>query len=563
MHLLKASEPMKRTRLSLPHLRTRPTVPTTRPRARIRAAVIAAVCTGLVAGLLGAVTARAQDWTSGPSMLAARSHFAMVRLPSGRILALGGSTNIDNYDNRTEVLDIGLTAWSSASPMPTAHIFAGHAVLLNTGKVLVAGGHRNSIPAAAHLYDEATDTWSATANPPSLNRHSAQMTLLPDGRVLYSAGYSGAFGGPTFASAEIYDPATNLWTATGSLATPRLGHGAVLLTTGPHAGQVLVCGGVDRVTLVDTATCERFDPNTDLWLPAPSMGGPHALFTLTPLMDGRLLAAGGQVTFATNRTTAEVFDPVSGSWTPVPNMAVPRARHTATLMPDGGVLVAGGVTASADIVGTPSVERFDPGTNTWMAVGALTTGRGNHDAVSLPGGRVLLAGGTGSSAAEKFASTEIFTPDTDGDGVLNHVDNCPTIANPGQANYDGDAQGDACDPDDDNDGVADATDNCPATPLGQAVDSLGCTPGQGLPYLQGLIAGYGLPGGTANSLNAPLNQALAILTDPNPSNDDAACGKLTAFMNQVNAKEANGQLTAAQAAELRDVAQAIWTFLGC
>jgi hypothetical protein len=54
-----------------------------------------------------------------------------------------------------------------------------------------------------------------------------------------------------------------------------------------------------------------------------------------------------------------------------------------------------------------------------------------------------------------------WTPDGDGDGVPNAVDNCPNVANADQANLDGDSAGDACDPDDDNDGIADTTDNCP------------------------------------------------------------------------------------------------------
>ena len=51
--------------------------------------------------------------------------------------------------------------------------------------------------------------------------------------------------------------------------------------------------------------------------------------------------------------------------------------------------------------------------------------------------------------------------DDDADGVDDLADNCPTIPNTGQANADGDAQGDACDDDDDNDGVPDTSDNCP------------------------------------------------------------------------------------------------------
>jgi hypothetical protein len=40
----------------------------------------------------------------------------------------------------------------------------------------------------------------------------------------------------------------------------------------------------------------------------------------------------------------------------------------------------------------------------------------------------------------------ILPGDADGDGVSDHVDNCPKLFNPGQENADGDSYGDACDP---------------------------------------------------------------------------------------------------------------------
>ncbi len=65
--------------------------------------------------------------------------------------------------------------------------------------------------------------------------------------------------------------------------------------------------------------------------------------------------------------------------------------------------------------------------------------------------------------------------DTDGDGIANSCDNCPSLSNADQRNFDGDSFGDACDSDVDGDGVANGSDLCAFTPLGQAHDTNGCS----------------------------------------------------------------------------------------
>ncbi len=54
--------------------------------------------------------------------------------------------------------------------------------------------------------------------------------------------------------------------------------------------------------------------------------------------------------------------------------------------------------------------------------------------------------------------------DTDGDGVSDTQDNCPSVANADQADLDGDGTGDVCDNDIDGDGVANALDAFPLDP---------------------------------------------------------------------------------------------------
>jgi len=72
-----------------------------------------------------------------------------------------------------------------------------------------------------------------------------------------------------------------------------------------------------------------------------------------------------------------------------------------------------------------------------------------------------------SDLEERLLGSDPLLADSDNDGVLDIVDDCPVNSNPPvdpngeQLNTDGDLQGDACDHDDDNDRVLDIDDNCP------------------------------------------------------------------------------------------------------
>ena len=60
--------------------------------------------------------------------------------------------------------------------------------------------------------------------------------------------------------------------------------------------------------------------------------------------------------------------------------------------------------------------------------------------------------------------------DSDGDGVLNDTDNCPFVSNPDQVDIDNNGIGDICEVDTDEDGYPDESDNCPNTPNPDQLD---------------------------------------------------------------------------------------------
>jgi hypothetical protein len=74
----------------------------------------------------------------------------------------------------------------------------------------------------------------------------------------------------------------------------------------------------------------------------------------------------------------------------------------------------------------------------------------------------------------------------------------------------------------------------------------------------------GVPQSVKISLIATLKQVSDILNDDNPNNDESAgCGRLGAFINEVNAAERDGTLTADQADDLRTQAEVIMNQLDC
>jgi hypothetical protein len=174
---------------------------------------------------------------------------------------------------------------------------------------------------------------------------------------------------------------------------------------------------------------------------------------------------------------------------------------------------------------TAALKVFDPVTHTWwadslpIAVGYTVQANDLAAPSAVPTYFPLVpsffATNAGDLYFQNIALSGVAAPgptDTDGDGVADATDNCPTVYNPTQSDADADGIGDACDvcTDTDGDGYGDpgylantcATDNCPTTANADQLDADGdgigdvcdpCTDTDG--------DGFGNPGYAANTCN--------------------------------------------------------------
>jgi len=94
-------------------------------------------------------------------------------------------------------------------------------------------------------------------------------------------------------------------------------------------------------------------------------------------------------------------------WSPAASLSTARDSATATLLANGKVLVAGGYGSSGDLA---SAELYDPMTTTWSTTGSLNTARYDATATLLANGKVLVAGGENISGI--LSSAELYDPMT-------------------------------------------------------------------------------------------------------------------------------------------------------
>lgn len=391
------------------------------------------------------------SWEALPEMTTPRSGHTATLLKDGRVLVVGGLGNLlsqavgGSLLIQAEIYDPAdpASGWTNAGP-PRTIVADGHSATLlqepgcadKCGMVLVLSEDD------ANLFDPDTGQWLPTGAPAFARKfHSA--VRLGNGKVLAAGGeIVGCVPLPecrnrTVAPAEIYDPATGLWTRpAGDMANP-----TVYSAAGPlGSGSVLVSGGRQQVggrstaeaspplSVGPSATAELFDPETGLWS-ASLMDRARFMHSQTVLPDGRALVVGGCLAYAQNETvdcrggveTAEIFTPRpgGGAWMPAAGRALRasqvhnRRGATSTLLGSdpfapayapaicgshcGKVLVTGGGSPAELFTPPPSVSALAPaigsvagGTRvavegTGFTNGPLTVRFGSGPAIPCPG----------------------------------------------------------------------------------------------------------------------------------------------------------------------------------
>jgi hypothetical protein len=350
------------------------------------------------------------------SLNTSRYRHSATMLNNGQILVVGGvscpSSSSCTYLNSAELYNPDSSLFANSGTMATAR--SAPTVLLNNGKVLVAGGYscdgsgNCSSLSSAEIYDPATGTFGS-AGTMTVARSDHTMTVLGDGTVLIASGQNctSATSCSALSSAEIYDPKAGTFTSTSSvMSAPRFGASPVLL----NSGSVLIAGGFDGTNL--PAAAEIYSPANGFTGTGASLNVPRFYSSATLLNSGQVLVAGGLTCNLPGcpSNAAEIYDPVANTFTNVTGgLVVPRFNHTATLLSNGGVLVVGGYSSCGSSCSSEaSTELFDPVAGKFSSGQSVATARAGHTATRIANGNVFISGGI--NAGVTLVTDEWYQP---------------------------------------------------------------------------------------------------------------------------------------------------------
>jgi hypothetical protein len=352
--------------------------------------------------LVGGVASQSFPLPADAGLQGAPVHSQFITLP-------GASTLVDDISNANSFA-LCLPGAVAPTVGDLDLTLGGHtATALPDGRVLLVGGSGDDGSGTASGADQVSlfdpQTQSFTTLPFTLNvgRLAHTACLLNDGRVFVCGG-TDELGAATN-TAEIVDPLTGTATLVPNMAVGRLGHSATTLAD----GRVWVAGGITNLDLADpiaaldavTANTQVFNPATNTWSAGPNLSAPRAGQAATRLNDGRVLFSGGLrvpslfgLPLPEISSDARVYNPGSNSISNVNDFGGTRALHNQLLLPDGRVLAVGGL--DGNLLTQEFNSRADcwvfNGSN-WTQVAPLNQARAYGNLHVVSGNRVAVVGG--------------------------------------------------------------------------------------------------------------------------------------------------------------------------
>jgi hypothetical protein len=359
------------------------------------------------------------DFTPTGTLATARAFHSATRLADGTVLIVGGQDSQGSTLASAELYNPASGTFATTAGAMNSPRQFGTATLLGSSEVLLTGGESCIVPssggsctpqilASSELYEPSTQTFASVGNMTSPREfHTA--TLLTDGEVLLAGGApcpqgtaSTSCSQPVLASAELFNPTNQSFTAVGAMTAARELHTATLLPN----GTVLIAGGAN--TSGALASVELYNPSSATFTAgANGLNQARDSATAALLPGGSVLIMGGEDSSGTALASAELYQAALPSFTIFRTMVSIRYAHTATLLPNNQVLLAGGANGAVSLA---TAELFNPATGTFTATaGPMTATRAFHAANLLSSGQVLLTGGVAADGSA-LGNAELYSP---------------------------------------------------------------------------------------------------------------------------------------------------------